>query len=244
MKRIFLTLTMIVLTLTMSAPLYAYDCEVDGIFYYRISATDLEVAYKVFSDNNRTAYTGSVTIPATVTYNGKTFNVTSIGEYAFRDCNSLSSVNIPSSVKTIKNYAFYNCSSLSSLNIPAGVSNFGAGVFEGCSSLMSVEIPSGMTAIETETFFGCASLKSVVIPEGVKSIAAGAFAYCTSLNSIYCLSATAPSCEANAFDKVDLTWCTIYVPATGATSYKEGKVWKDFFIEEFSGKLEDIKDRQ
>jgi len=244
MKRFVLTLTMAVLAMSMSTSLYAYDCEVDGIFYYRISATDLEVAYKVFSDNNRTAYTGSVTIPATVTYNGKTFNVTSIGEYAFRDCNSLSSVNIPSSVKTIKNYAFYNCSSMSSLNIPAGVATLGAGVFEGCSSLLNVEIPSGMTAIETETFFGCAALKSVVIPESVKSIGAGAFAYCTSLNSIYCLSATAPSCEANAFDKVDLTWCTIYVPAAGAGTYQEGKVWKDFFIEEFSGKLEDVKNRQ
>lgn len=84
MKKYFLMLISAFAALCSSTTALAYDCEVDGIYYYRTSATELEVACKVFSDNNRTAYSGSVTIPATVTYMGKTFNVTSIGEKSQR----------------------------------------------------------------------------------------------------------------------------------------------------------------
>ena len=223
-----------------STTAFAYDCEVDGIFYYRTSATELEVACKVFSDNNRTAYSGAVTIPATVTYMGKTFNVTSIGEYAFRDCTSLTSITIPSSIRDIKSFAFYNCTSLNAITLPASITALGTGVFEGCTSLLQMTIPAGITAIEDELFFGCSALKAVVLPNSITSIGENAFTRCTSLLSVYLLATTAPTCEANAFEKVDRTWCTLYVPK-GSTSYNKEGVWGDFFIEEFEGKTEDIK---
>lgn len=213
----------------------AYDCEVDGIYYSRISATEVEVTNKVFSDQNHAAYTGAITIPATVTYNGKTFNVVSIGDYAFRDCASITSITIPSSITSIKSFAFFNCSSMTNVVVPASVQEIGMGAFEGCSSLTQMVLPKGIPAVENETFFGCKSLKGVVIPASVTNIGEEAFSRCTSLNSIYCLAKTAPECEPNAFSKVDRTWCTVYVPAN-IKSYKDNAMWREFFIEEYTEK--------
>lgn len=240
MKKYFLMFISAFFALIPGTKALAYDCEVDGIFYYRTSATELEVACKVFSDNNRTAYTGAVTIPATVTYMGKTFNVTSIGEYAFRDCTSLTSITIPSSIRDIKSYAFYNCTSINAITVPASVTSLGMGVFEGCSSVVQMNIPAGITAVGDELFYGCSALKSVVLPSSITSIGENAFTRCTSLLSLYILATTAPTCEVNAFEKVDRTWCTLYVPK-GSSSYQQEGVWGDFFIEEFEGKPEDIK---
>ena len=240
MKHLCRGLLLIVFGLSRSTGAWAYDCEVDGIFYYRISATELEVANKVFSDQNKSAYSGAVTIPATVTYSGKTFNVVSIGEYAFRDCTRLTSVVIPNSVKSIGAYAFYNCSQVNAINLPSSITNIGMGAFEGCSSLASMVLPNGIPAIEDETFFGCTALRAVVIPASVASVGEEAFSRCSSLISIYCFPTAVPSCSANAFTKVDRTWCTLYVPKD-AKAYQEDKAWKEFFIEEFNGKAEDIK---
>ncbi len=232
-----LLLTIALLVVGKSAK--AYDCEIDGIFYYRISATELEVANKVFSDQNRSAYSGTVTIPASVTYNGKTFNVVSIGEYAFRDCTGLTAITIPSSVRSIKGYAFYNCSQLSALTIPATVTEIGEGAFEGCASVTQMVLPEGIPSIEDELFFGCVSMRTVVIPSSVASIGENAFSRCSSLISIFCQPKSAPSCEHNSFAKVDRTWCTLYVPKD-AKSYEEDPEWKSFFIETMPNKVEEL----
>lgn len=239
MKKFFLMLISAIGALCSSTTALAYDCEVDGIYYYRTSATELEVACKVLSDNNRSAYTGSVTIPATVTYLGKTFNVTLIGEYAFRDCNSMTSITIPNSIREIKSYAFYNCTAINSLTLPPDLTELGLGAFEGCSSLIQMNIPAGITTVEDELFFGCAALKTVVLPAGISAIGENAFTRCTSLLSVYILATTAPTCAQNAFERVDRTWCTLYVPK-GSNSYQQESVMKEFFIEEFDGKGENI----
>lgn len=217
----------------------AYDCEVDGIYYSRISATEVEVTNKVFSDQNYAAYTGSITIPASVTYNGKTFNVVSIGDYAFRDCASITSITIPNTVTAIKSFAFYGCSAMTSVNMPATVTEIGMGAFEGCASLTQMVLPKGIEVIENETFFGCKSLKGIVIPASVTAVGEEAFSRCAALISIYCLAKNAPECEPNAFSKVDRTWCTLYIPK-GCKSYKDNIVWREFFIEESDEKTEDI----
>lgn len=239
MKKNFLILVMTLAALfTANAPVHAYDCEVDGIYYCRISTTEVEVTNKVFSDQNRAAYSGAVTIPATITYNGKTFNVVSIGEYAFRGCLSMTSITIPSSITAIKSFAFYNCSALAAVNIPASVKTIGAGAFEGCTSLTQMVLPDGLPAIEDETFHGCTGLKGIVIPSSVSAVGEEAFSRCTSLISIYCFAKTPPACEMTAFTKVDRTWCTLYVPHN--SKYKDNDAWKEFFIEEYDGKPDDI----
>ena len=128
-------------------------------------------------------YTGTdleVVIPSV--YNSKP--VRSVGDYAFYECSSLTSITIPDSVTSIGNCAFYNCSSLSSITIPDNVTTIGWCAFYNCGSLSSITIPDNVTTIGDSTFWGCSSLTNVTIGNSVTSIGENAFYFCTSLTSI------------------------------------------------------------
>ena len=105
-------------------------------------------------------------------------SVTTIGEYAFSYCSSLTSITIPNSVTTIKEYAFSNCSSLTSVTIPNSVTTIGDNAFNGCRSLTSVTIPNSVTTIGKAAFNYCSSLTSVNIPNSVTTIGGWAFSDC------------------------------------------------------------------
>ncbi|MBR3805185.1 MAG: leucine-rich repeat domain-containing protein [Clostridia bacterium] len=111
-------------------------------------------------------------------------SVTSIGSSAFRSCSLLTSVTIGSGVTSIGNYAFYGCSSLTSIEIPNSVTSIGTSAFENCDSLISVTIGSGVTSIGSSAFYDCDSLTSIEIPDSVTSIGSSAFKDCSSLTSI------------------------------------------------------------
>ena len=111
-------------------------------------------------------------------------SVTSIGETAFAGCTSLTSVTIPDSVTSIGGGAFLECTSLKSITIPDSVTSIGEGVFLICSGLKSITIPDSVTSIGDFAFNGCSGLKSVTIPDSVTSIGDYAFAVCTSLTSV------------------------------------------------------------
>ena len=89
-------------------------------------------------------------------------SLTSIGEYAFYGCSSLTSVTIPGSVTSIGEYAFYDCDSLTSVTIGDGVTSIGEGAFAYCYDMTSITIPSSVTSIGEGAFYGCDSLTSAV----------------------------------------------------------------------------------
>ena len=111
-------------------------------------------------------------------------SVTTIGKGAFSGCDSLTSINIPNSVTTIGDYAFDDCGSLTSINIPNSVTTIGEGAFLRCNSLTNINIPNSVTTIGKCAFYDCKSLTSINIPNGVTTIGKGAFAWCKSLTSI------------------------------------------------------------
>ena len=111
-------------------------------------------------------------------------SVTSIGECAFYNCDSLVSVVIPNSVTSIGNEAFYSCDSLVSIVIPNSVTSIGDNAFGGCRSLTSITIPESVTSIGDYAFYRCSSLTSITIPESVTSIGRSVFQDCSSLSSI------------------------------------------------------------
>ena len=144
---------------------------------------DLE--YSVLGDGTVeiTDYNGSaekVDIPAEI--DGK--SVTSIGGYAFSDCESIINITIPSSVTKIGWYTFNNCLKLTSIKIPNNVTEIGGYAFSNCSKLTSITMPNNVTEIGWYAFKNCKSLTSIKIPSSVISIGDPAFYGCSSLISI------------------------------------------------------------
>ncbi|MBQ0142461.1 MAG: leucine-rich repeat protein [Prevotellaceae bacterium] len=116
-----------------------------------------------------------------IKFNG---DVTDIGDYAFYECSSLTSIEIPTSVTSIGHDAFGYCSSLTSIEIPTSVTSIGNHAFYKCSSLTSIAIPTSVTSIGEYAFLDCSSLTSIAIPTSVTSIGKDAFSGCSGLTSI------------------------------------------------------------
>jgi len=187
-----------------------------------------------FTTNNGTltitGYTGSggaATIPSTIYglpvtsigedafYNNTSLtsvtipnSVTSIGAAAFNYCSRLTNVIIGDSVTNIGNEAFANCSALTSVTIPNRVTSLGDYAFYGCTAMTSVTIGNSVTSIGEEAFYECVRLTNVTIPGSVTSIGGGAFEACIELAEV-----TIPSSVTNigdyAFDSCYLTSVTI-----------------------------------
>ena len=177
MKQInqFLITTLFVLLSCTSA--FAFDCEVDGIYYNRLSTDELGVT------SGTSKYTGDIVIPETVMYRDKVFKVTQITANAFKSCN-ITSVSIPQSVTAIGSSAFSGCSSLSSIVIPEGVKELGSSAFSGCTKATSVSLPNSITSIGSSAFENCSSITSITIPEGVTLLQDATFKGCSSLTSV------------------------------------------------------------
>ena len=122
-KRLFFTFLLLLTNLMASA----YDCKVDGI-YYNLD-TSGKTAEVTTSDSG---YSGRVNIPSSVSYDGTSYSVTSIGGSAFYCCGGLTSVTIPSSVTSIGAEAFRGCSGLTSVTIPNSVTSIGGYAFLQC----------------------------------------------------------------------------------------------------------------
>ena len=157
--------------------------------------------------------------------------VTSIGECAFGDCSSLSSIEIPEGVTSIGSRAFEGCSSLSSIEIPEGVTSIGSSAFEYCSSLSSIKIPEGVTSIECYAFEACSSLNSIKIPKNVSEIGISVFDECYELVSIY-FKGNKPKIIYEDYNDYDLFSglydTTVYYP-------KNNKTWEGIESESFGG---------
>lgn len=118
-------------------------------------------AVDVLFSNHVTSLPKSVCYQNTVLTSVTMNSVTSIGNYAFVECTSLTEVNMSSSLTEIGTSAFYGCTALKSIDIPSTVTKIGDTAFEKCTSLKSVDIPSGVTEIGGTAFYGCSNLEIV-----------------------------------------------------------------------------------
>ncbi len=124
-------------------------------------------------------------------YNGRA--VTAIGDYAFRNCSSITRIVVPDTVASIGSCAFYCCTSLTDITIPDTVTSIGSRAFYYCTSLTDITIPDSVTSIEEYAFYGCSVLTDITIPDSVEYVGSYAFSNCTWLTHINCEADSQPS---------------------------------------------------
>ena len=155
----------------------AHDFVVNGIYYSITSSTDKTVAVTfkgTSSSSYANEYSGSVTIPSSVSYSSTIYSVTSIASYAFSGCSGLTSISVPGSVTSIGQSAFYNCTGLKSVTVGNGVRSIERSAFHMCESLSSISLPSTIESIGVWAFASCKSLESITLPSGLKTLGANA----------------------------------------------------------------------
>ena len=219
----------IAIMLCVALPTLAHDFSVGGIYYKYLDKTakTVEVTYEgsfYFSYSNE--YTGSVTIPSSVTYSGTTYSVTSIGSSAFDDCTGLTSITIPNSVISIGNSAFSNCTGLTEVTIPNSITSIGYYAFSSCSGLTEVNI-SDLSAWCKIDFgnsdanplcyakkfkLNGAEIKDLVIPNDITKIKDFAFYDCTGLTSITIPNSVTSIGVGAFYDCTGLTSISITIP--------------------------------
>ncbi len=208
------------------ASLRAAGFTVDGIAYYITSSSS---PYTVEVNSKSPKYTGDVIIPEYVTYNSITYSVTTIGPWAFYECDGLTSVTIPNSVTSIWSYAFYGCTGLILVSIPNSVTYIEGTVFENCTGLTSITIPNSITSIGECAFWGCTGLTSLTIPYSVTVIGERAFNGCGGLINVDSANPNYSSLDGVLFNKTQtaLIQCPIskigsYIIPNSVTSIGNG----------------------
>ncbi|MBO7069120.1 MAG: leucine-rich repeat protein [Bacteroidaceae bacterium] len=181
----------------------------DGLCY-RINPA-AKTAQLTFDDivNNYTGLSGTVTVPATITYNNVTYNVTEIGNYAFQGNKTISHLELPEGLVKIGHDCFEKMTALASINIPSTVTSIGRFattnnllsndylynkngllIIDNClikaqtTIGMNVEVEDGTRLIAAYAFSGCKDLRHLILPNSIKDIGEYAFKNCTSLNEI------------------------------------------------------------
>lgn len=112
-------------------------------------------------------------------------DMTSYGWNNRSDRPNIRSVVVESGVTSICQFAFISCTSLTSITLPEGLQSIGEQAFEGCTALKRITLPNSVQTIGYGAFYKCASLAEVTLPEGLQTIGNEAFFDCTGLKEVY-----------------------------------------------------------
>lgn len=194
-KILHIVTLLLVMTVARSVSAESFSAIHNGttIYYNIIDATSVEVTFRGATVNTYfDEYSGNVSIPASVTYNGTEYSVVRIANQAFRDCHGLLSVSLPYGLQRIGNQSFYNCYSLQSVTLPSTLTEIGFSAFANDTSLLSISIPNSVTTIGATAFDNCRSMHTVSIGNGLSSLGFNAFSHCSGLQT---LNYNAPNCS-------------------------------------------------
>ena len=189
------------------------------------------VSYEVTGDNTvrvaRNAFAmGDITIPETVTYDGKTYTVTELAGSMFEDCGDLISVTLPSTITSVDGNAFHNCPNLQYVKsyvdiyddktliaAPVGATEF--------------ELAMGYGSVYRNAFKFTENLTKLTLPRSLTEIGEKAFSGCKALTEMYVYSKTVPSTASNAFEGISKSAITVHVYESALNSFKES--WGEEF---------------
>ncbi len=250
MKKLFYRALLICfIFISIPLPSKAWDFWENGLNYNRLTSTTAEVTYEYYdSFDNETYVKGSLIIPSKV----RDYTVSSIGNDAFKYCEGLTSITIPSSIKSIESYAFASCRGLTSITIPSSVNSISTSAFKGCSGiktlnynavscpgpssssdrwfkdspLTSLTIGDGVKSIPAYLAYNQMGITSLTIPGSVTSIGDSAFSGCSGVKYFYCNALTPPTLGSNCFP----SRANIIVPAIAYAQYKSNSQWNAYNI--------------
>lgn len=207
--------------------------EIDGVYYFlNFETHEATVTYK---NDKFDGYSGNVTIPGHITYEGTDFTVTTIGDEAFRECN-IGTLTIPKTLHTIE-MAFYS----------ANVEKF---VFEDGSQLknlgglcfnalkvkdMELNLPEGLEKLPSHILQSCYATW-ISLPSTLTTINGTPFNYTMNLRTLVVNNPTPVDVKSNFLEGTDLKLITLYVPKGCVDSYAQASVWKDF------GQIKELED--
>ena len=154
--------------------------EIDGIYFSCLSTNTV----KVVTAPEGHEYKGDIVIPTSVTHDGKEYTVTQVSREAFWDNTALTSVVIPSTVKTLEEYTFYGCTALESVRLPETLVKVPEALFCYCSSLTEVNFPQSLKTIDKYAFVKTA-LNNLILPDGITSIGEYAFGNMPSIETVH-----------------------------------------------------------
>ena len=201
-KKLLLTLLLAFMTANMALA-YEYF-EVDGI-YYLSNGSEAIVSPRSLNAINPSHYYGDIVIPETVTNNGVTYTVTTIGDKAFYQCSNLTSIHLPKTIKRFEGQnCFAGCGNLSVVEIESLESwcsidfeitngydyshsnplSYAHNLYINGEPLTELVIPTGVTKIGKSAFCRLSSLTRLEIPTSVTSIGDEAFAECGSIDRL------------------------------------------------------------
>ncbi len=229
--------------------------EVDGIYYYYLTAANDKAEAQVTYGDNEYYYKGHVTVPAEIEHDGEKSTIAGVaywafmssyylesvdfegeigyfGDAAFAYCFNLSEIEIPEGITYIGDDCFAYCYSLREVTIPGTTDYFGPAAFFDCINLERVTIEEGVEAIPFEAFECCLSLEEVTIPSTVTYIDEGAFYCCGRLKKIIIYAEEPPVLDYNVFSPF---WgldedCVLIVPDGYSEVYAESE-WAEWFKE-------------
>lgn len=213
---------------------HAYDVELDGICYNiigpRLAYVTHHGEWSTYDGQSAAmSYSGEVVIPEQIVFEGRTYDVISVGENAFAGCESLTSVHLPSSVRSLNACAFLGCTNLQQVSLTSSMRAFRSCAFTGCTSLRQVALPRHAELVDSLVFYCCSSLTSLTLPHGIRVVCQGALEHLPSLTDLYCFASIPPLAEQGAFSLPDQQRCTLHVPAEALRLYQESPLWSDFY---------------
>lgn len=161
----------------------------------------------------------ALNIPSTVSANGNTYTVTTVGKGGFESFTEMNSIvkpnnlsvgatlTIPNTVTKISSNAFWNCVNFrGTLNIPSSVTEIGEGAFFQCEGFSgSLVIPDSVTSIGYSAFQGCSCFTSLSLPDSITSISEGTFRYCGELTGTLNIPSSVTSIGNYAFNQCGFT---------------------------------------
>lgn len=258
MKKI---VTLIIMTLApfMVARSFDFSATVNGTTLYFTILSDGQSVKIVNPDWDMYPQpSGDITVPATVSHDGITYNITAVDKEAFRLCTSLTGISLPEGLKVIGTLAFMGCSSLSSIELPSTIDSIANEVFNGTAYLSNtsnwtddgktlyinnylikvrsttynaVTVQEGTKGIAGMALYYCRHIDSVSLPSTLQFIGPQAFADCDTLHKVQLLTPTPPRLADDSFEHI--ANLSVYVPCGSSNNYSAASYWNLYTIEEY-----------